>query len=673
MSTEVKVEKIPWVLIIPLSIFLGFFGTVWYSFLPFPFYATNSLGQVLCGPEFIGTPYFILIVFGAIQALVIKSGLLKNRASPATLTYLYVTGMGIGYFINQQYPGCMLMGMLATRVTNPAGADLIFPEFMVPSAGLAKEIINGSTIIPWLEWIPFISFWSILNILFAFYFISIASIFRRQWMELEKVPFPHTMAAYELVRNMQSQTTQPERYQRFLTRPFILGVIIGFVIMMPIVLVGMFSWFPDIFGWRVNTCATGCWYVTPDSPLAGIAGIGCLNKHPMVMALSYFVPLNILQSTLIFWIISLILIQMLYAIGYYTGIEGVCGCPRAGTGGPMVDPPLRLYALTHAGGLIGLVLLYLVLTRSYVLATIRAALGRGELHEHENEEPMPYKIAYIAIAISFVLIAALFMISGISFIAAILIPISAFIFWFAQVRMVGLAGIGARGNRFGSFFHRSLLWPDVPTPMTRDCYLSTQFARNLGGDTPSDGWAGLWSGFMSFRMASLMGTNNRNVLKVLLTSTIIAAIMTHVAFVWVGYEFGASKLPAISGSIGSDWYACSATPETWNKRNLGWDAMPNVLAGMAIVGALSIVHARFVWFPLEPIGFIIAFSMDSYRWGMPTPFAVAWVAKLLTLRIGGSKTYEDYGIPVAGGIVVGSLIASLIGGAAMVIRFFYPY
>ena len=98
-AQEVKVERIPWILIIPISIFLGFFGTVWYGFIPSPYFATNSLGIVLCGPEFIGTPFFILIVFAALQALAAKTGLLKQKASPATLTYLYVTGMGIGYLI----------------------------------------------------------------------------------------------------------------------------------------------------------------------------------------------------------------------------------------------------------------------------------------------------------------------------------------------------------------------------------------------------------------------------------------------------------------------------------------------------------------------------------------------------------------------------------------------
>jgi uncharacterized protein (DUF2062 family) len=177
-------------------------------------------------------------------------------------------------------------------------------------------------------------------------------------------------------------------------------------------------------------------------------------------------------------------------------------------------------------------------------------------------------------------------------------------------------------------------------------------------------------------MTYLTGVSSRNAFKALLVSTVIAAIMTHVAFIWVGYTFSVSKLPAISGYVGFDIYSACYTPEGVDRfpshgNPVEW--MPNVLVGVVVVGLLSYIHARFIWFPLDPIGFIMAFSLDGYQWGMALPFFVAWVAKTLTLKIGGSKAYEEYGAPVAGGVVVGCLITSLIGGAAMVVRFFYPY
>jgi hypothetical protein len=98
-----------------------------------------------------------------------------------------------------------------------------------------------------------------------------------------------------------------------------------------------------------------------------------------------------------------------------------------------------------------------------------------------------------------------------------------------------------------------------------------------------------------------------------------------------------------------------------------------VLLGVIIVGALSFLHARFLWFPFEPIGFIMGTTFMSALWGYWGPFLIAWVVKVLTLRIGGSKAYENYGIPIAAGFVAGYMVAILIGGTLSVIGFFVPF
>jgi len=671
MEVTGKAGRIPWFLIIFISMLLGFFGNIWCAFVPYP-YCTNILAQVIPGPDIIGTPFIILMIFSALQTLAIRSGLLKNKASPATLTYIYVTGVAIGYIIGSYFPSCILTRLLASRITNPIGADLMFPEFMVPRADLIIQLFNGSTSIPWIDWIPFFSFWIILTLSSEFFFISISTIFRRQWIDNEKVPFPHTLPAYELIKNMQ---TESKGNRQLIRRPFTIGIIIGLGVTMPISLTGIFPWFPDIYSWRIDTCGNGSW-LNPGGthPLAGIVGITMLNKHPIVMALSYLVPISILQSFLIFWIMYLILIQVTYIGGYYTDLVNVNGCCRYVY--TATKAPLRLVALAEVGGLVGLTLFYFILNRKYLLNTIRAIIGKGDLYKYENEEPMSYRIAYLTLVISFILVTALFLLCGISLAAAMIIPISTFVFLFAQTRLVGLAGVPVRGSSKGTFFQRLLLWPDVPSTISRDITISTHFSRNWGSDSATDGCPGLWTGFMSFRMASLMGVNNRNVVKVLFGSTVITSIITFISYVWMGYTFGINYLPGISRYAGSDIIGCGYNPEAVDRlpspgNPVEW--MPSVLLGMLIVGLLSFLHARFISFPLEPIGFIMAFGGDGSWWGIALPFLVAWVAKIVTFRIGGSKIYEDYGVPGASGVVIGSIIALLFVEVASIVRFFYPF
>jgi hypothetical protein len=49
------------------------------------------------------------------------------------------------------------------------------------------------------------------------------------------------------------------------------------------------------------------------------------------------------------------------------------------------------------------------------------------------------------------------------------------------------------------------------------------------------------------------------------------------------------------------------------------------------------------------------------------------VLKALTLRIGGSKAYEEHGRPLAGGFLVGYALAVLILGLVGIYRFFFPF
>jgi hypothetical protein len=46
---------------------------------------------------------------------------------------------------------------------------------------------------------------------------------------------------------------------------------------------------------------------------------------------------------------------------------------------------------------------------------------------------------------------------------------------------------------------------------------------------------------------------------------------------------------------------------------------------------------------------------------------------MLTLRIGGSKAYEEYGAPMAGGYMAGHMLALIPGIILQRVRFFYPF
>jgi hypothetical protein len=101
--------------------------------------------------------------------------------------------------------------------------------------------------------------------------------------------------------------------------------------------------------------------------------------------------------------------------------------------------------------------------------------------------------------------------------------------------------------------------------------------------------------------------------------------------------------------------------------------LPQAGAGFIVAIVLGYLHARFIWFPFEPIGLFIATEEWGTLTGIWTMFFGAWILKVMTIRMGGSKMYEERGVPIATGFIAGFAIVALFGGAALVWRFFFPY
>ena len=172
-------------------------------------------------------------------------------------------------------------------------------------------------------------------------------------------------------------------------------------------------------------------------------------------------------------------------------------------------------------------------------------------------------------------------------------------------------------------------------------------------------------------MASVNKVSNRSVFKILLIVNIVAPLLSVIGAIWAFYTFGITKMPTTS----SLWYSAYSTysPSNLINRPAYEPWWPNMLAGIVFAGLLSFMHARFVWFPLEPIGFLLATDGHALIEGIWTMALVAWVLKTITLRVGGSALYERTGIPTAIGFIIGIVIISFVGGLLLVTRFFVPY
>jgi hypothetical protein len=668
-TTEKEVEKIPWIWTTIFAAILALIGPLWMAVLPdFPFFSQYNLGTVLCHLTLQAAPWIVMLLVAPFTRI----GSLKNKITPANLGCLYIAAMTTSFYIGTHH-GWIFPGALFVhdRVSYPDVSMDIIPTWMAPAPDICRQLITGGVPIPWDQWVAPIIFWWFFDVTVALFLLSLTNIFRHQWIDVEQIPFPQAMAVNELMAiNSQMAGTTPKVAERL--RPFLIGMLIGLVYQGIIMFTAYFPWFPDILGWRINTCGHGGVYVTPDSPLAGIAGLTVWNKHISVIAVGYLVPLAVLFNTWFWYLAYLIVAQIAYSIGYYTGITGQGGCGRVGCNGFVTDPPLALASVAN-GGMIAFTVIHLFIIRNYLLDTIRAVMGKGKLVETEKNEPISYKMTYLLLLVSFATLMGILFILG-SGPTGFFVPITIFVLFVFNSRLWGMTGVWNKGTNyhFGAILGRYTFWQGAaPIPPTKEfVFTNVELCQQ---DDPDYGWFGTAvSSFASYRIANLTGLSNKGAMKIMLGATLVAPIYM-ISMIYMMYTLGVSRIP-----IGAAWTSgCSsfvscAYSGAW-QRKPGPSTAPQLVVGFVVTSLFTFLHARYIWFPFEPIGFILSISYPSIRTGFWFSFLVAWIAKTLTIRVGGSKLYERTGVPLAGGILAGTMVIVLLGSIIGIWKFFFPF
>ncbi|RLF14199.1 MAG: hypothetical protein DRJ66_06500, partial [Thermoprotei archaeon] len=107
-------------------------------------------------------------------------------------------------------------------------------------------------------------------------------------------------------------------------------------------------------------------------------------------------------------------------------------------------------------------------------------------------------------------------------------------------------------------------------------------------------------------------------------------------------------------------------PATWQSRPGVRPWWPQALAGAIIIGILSYLRMRFVWWPFDPIGVYIGVGSAT-----PQPFTpfVAWLIKYLVIKFGGMRVHDEILIPFVAGVGVGSALCWFVGGIAVIPRY----
>jgi hypothetical protein len=181
------------------------FWDVWAAFLPAVAACTQSVSILITTPgiALMGFPFLALLL----SMVLIRTPLMKKHLTTANLVYIYVTALAVAYFSSFYYPSEYLAQLLFVRMYSPEYVVRYFPDFVSPPKDAAELIWKGVGdigAIPWITVLP-TAIWNFLIVaLFGCINISLVNIFRRQWIDVEMIPFPHAMLAYVNIVNVES-------------------------------------------------------------------------------------------------------------------------------------------------------------------------------------------------------------------------------------------------------------------------------------------------------------------------------------------------------------------------------------------------------------------------------------------------------------------------------------
>ena len=146
----------------------------------------------------------------------------------------------------------------------------------------------------------------------------------------------------------------------------------------------------------------------------------------------------------------------------------------------------------------------------------------------------------------------------------------------------------------------------------------------------------------------------------LLLALVCGLLISYQTHLKAGYVYGYNCIDG--GMSTGGWRVRQAVislenAEGWLRGPTGPDVMRTVFRGigLALTAALLALRTRYLRFPIHPLGLAIA---GTFGWTIWFPIMVAWLAKTITLRLGGLHAYRQVE-PAFIGLAVGHFV---IGG-----------
>lgn len=515
--------------------------------------------------------------------------------------------------------------------------------------GAIYGFFEGRASVPWsLWWKPLGVWFSFLVALFACE-MSLVLLLRQQWIRNERLSFPMAQLPLEMIQHGEAGPAGPGRVVQ--SSIFWIGVGVAFGIT-----------FLDHLSWYVPALPTvPVYYEALEPAVTGpMAALGQINIiiWPDFIAIAYLIPKDISFSCWVFWVVRV----AVTAIGIAAG-----GTPRPAE--PWGDSNFPAPPFQGAGALLALGVWGLWLARPHLAHVLRSIR-----HDPNGErEAIAYQWVLVAAGLSFAYLIWFYWVSGMRVGLSLLIVGLIVTYHMVWAKVRAETGVGFNSLNFPLTLDGLLHVPAGSGVLRQPEVIALYTTR----------WAYSGGNNMHFEVVSgnaIEGMKIADSARLPLRPLVLAMAAAFVLALAVGmplllramYPYGFVNTGSAQDASGN----CIVEPYligTGDSIHLLFTSTVEpdrpgtiaIIAGALTTLVLGAARVRFWWWPLNPVGYMLA----NLSWGMNRhylQFFIGWVAKTSVLRWGGLRLYRRT-LPLAVGIIIGTQVNSALWAVASLV------
>lgn len=495
-----------------------------------------------------------------------------------------------------------------------------YPSFYIPhDEQVITQWFEGSPSgkIPWAFWWVPLAWWSAFNMTVMFAVMCLVALFRKQWVESERLTFPLLFLPLEITGGEGKESVT----RNFFRNPVMwVGFSAGALFNIINILHAFFPAIPGV-GWyqQIDKGMT-------EGPWRHLRPLG-ISFGLEVWGLSFLASGEALFSGWFFYLF----IKVVKVIGREAGYLGA-GFPY--------------YMQLSAGACFAFAGYMVWVARGHLADIGRSLLGQRV--EGKSEEAFSPKVLVIGLVVSTVVMIWMMLHAGQNLTLMVIYFATLYTYVLIAARIRAEIGPPVAWNHPYGY--------DQHTPVH---LLGTKAIRSLAGTQGTTLFYGLfWIGRTIFahsaaqyqidglRLADFGRVRKRSMVTLMLVGCLVGLALTWWYHLDVGYKFGQGLIGEKTGRAGRSW-AMSWSRGQYRLLDMAQNHPRGPEApilgaygiGFAFTTLLTLMRARFSNFPFHPIGFIL-----GTLYGDSTPywfaFLFAWLAQRVTLRYGGLQLYR---------------------------------